>query len=107
VFSRFPKKQTHTEEKLISLKPLCWFRGEVKVVRVLELKDLKCPYCGSRKIESWEEIRFCCLFGHGERTLDQLGERASELLKVRVWFECRECSREFYLIYKPVAIEKA
>lgn len=77
------------------------------MTKFLKIKDLRCPYCGSRRIESSDEYRFCCLFKHGELTLEQLEDWAIKLLeKVEVEFECRDCERFFKVVYKPVAIKE-
>jgi len=64
---------------------------------------LKCPFCGSRRILSWDEVRFCCKFGHGEYTIVDLGQKRIE--RVRVEFECRDCGGKFYVVYKLSEIE--
>lgn len=75
---------------------------------MLELEDLKCPNCGSRKILSDEEYRFCCIFKHGDKTLDELPDYVikGQLLTLKIEFYCEDCGTYFYVVYKPTEIKK-
>jgi len=68
---------------------------------------LECPYCGSRKVLSYDEYRFCCIFGHGEKTLADLDEKTIEncIKEFEVLFECETCGRSFYVTYKLSGIK--
>ena len=72
----------------------------------MDLEDIRCPYCRSKRIECNEEYRFCCIFEHGEKTLDELPTIIvrESLLTLKIPFTCRDCGKYFYLVYKPVEI---
>jgi len=60
---------------------------------------VKCPYCGSRKVYPlYDEIRLCCVYSHGEETVEDIGD---EPLQELSWeFECKNCGKTFKLVWK-------
>ena len=69
--------------------------------------EIRCPYCHSKGVISDEEHRFCCLFEHGKKTLNDLSrdivKNMIERFKIR--FECVDCGREFYVIYEATEVK--
>ena len=73
-----------------------------------ESVKLVCPYCNSKKISSDEEYRFCCVFKHGEKTLEDLEPKVimDNLIRISIPFICENCGKEFHVVYKISEIVK-
>ena len=66
--------------------------GEVKHLEV------KCPYCGSQRVYGNDEVRVCCIFDHGSKTV--LEVEPDEYRTLEPCFTCKDCGRDFIVVYE-------
>jgi len=65
--------------------------------------EIKCPYCGSKRVSSPDDVSFWCIFGHGKRTLLEILD--SKIQRIEVEFDCKDCGKAFLVVYKPVEVK--
>ena len=59
---------------------------------------VKCPYCGSQRVYGNDEVRVCCIFDHGSKTV--LEVEPDEYRTLEPCFTCKDCGRDFIVVYE-------
>jgi len=60
--------------------------------------EVRCPYCGSQRVYGSDEVRVCCIFDHGSKTV--LDVEPDEYRTLEPCFTCKDCGRDFIVVYE-------
>jgi len=66
-------------------------------------KRIKCPYCGSEEVYGSDEIRICCIFGHGSKTVKDVNPE--NYVTLEPCFTCKKCGKWFIAVYELVGVK--